>query len=229
MDPLASTRNATLLLVGATGLVGRHVLELALADARVDAIVAPVRRDLPSHRKLRSPRVDFDQLPADAPWWRADAVICVLGTTMKKAGSREAFRRVDHDYPLAVARLARAHGTPAYVLNSALGANAGSRIFYNRVKGEVEDAIAAVGFESITLVRPGAIGGERDESRPGERLMLSVLGAAGPMLPRRWRVNPAGRIARAMLEAALAARPGTRVVDSGALTADGSTDHPQAT
>lgn len=217
MNPLAGDREATLLLVGATGLVGRHVLELALADPRVKAIVAPGRRDLPPRRKLHAPRVDFDRLPEDAPWWRADAVICALGTTMKKAGSRGAFQRVDHDYPLAVARLAHAHGTPAYVLNSAMGADAASRFFYNRVKGEVEDAIAGVGFESLTLVRPGAIGGTRDESRLGERVMLSVLGAAGPLLPRRWRVNPATMIAQAMLEAAVDAHPGTRVIDSAAL------------
>eukprot|EP01133_Synstelium_polycarpum_P022825 gene22825-27378_t len=120
-----------LLLVGATGLVGRHVLALALADARVATVVAPVRKALPAHPKLQAPLVDFDRLPPDVPWWQADAVICTLGTTMKAAGTRQVFRRVDHDYPLAVARLALAAGTPAYVLNSAAGASAGSRIFYN--------------------------------------------------------------------------------------------------
>ena len=95
--------------------------------------------------------------------------------------------------------------------------DAASRIFYTRVKGEVEDAIAGLGFESLTLVRPGAIGGAREEPRPGERIMVSVLGEVEPLLPRRWRVNPAGKIARAMLDAALDARPGTRVIDSAAL------------
>lgn len=92
-----------LLLAGATGLVGSHVLALALADARVGAVVAPVRRDLPGHPKLRSPRVDFARLPEDAAWWQADAAICALGTTMRVAGSQEAFREVDHAYPLAIA------------------------------------------------------------------------------------------------------------------------------
>ena len=96
-----------LLLVGSTGLVGRHVLDLALADKRVDAVFAPARRRLSDHRKLLAPIVDFEHLPEDADWWRTDAVICTLGTTMRMAGSKEAFRRVDHDYPLAVARLAR--------------------------------------------------------------------------------------------------------------------------
>src|SRR3954454_8412844 len=96
-----------LLLVGATGLVGRQVLDLALADARVEAVVAPTRRPLPDQPKLLAPAVDFARLPEDADWWRADATICALGTTMRVAGSKDAFRRVDYDYPLAGARIAR--------------------------------------------------------------------------------------------------------------------------
>ena len=203
-----------LLLVGATGLVGRHVLALALADARVATVVAPVRKALPAHPKLQAPLVDFDRLPPDAPWWQADAVICTLGTTMKAAGTRQVFRRVDHDYPLAVARLALAAGTPAYVLNSAAGASAGSRIFYNRVKGELERDLEGLGFASLTHVRPGLIGGERDEARMGEALALGVLRVLGPVLPARWRINPAPRIAHALLEAAMRATPGVHVVTS---------------
>jgi uncharacterized protein YbjT (DUF2867 family) len=203
-----------LLLVGATGLVGREVLRLALSDARVSQVVAPVRKPLPVHPKLDAPLVDFDRLPPDAPWWRMDAVICTLGTTMKAAGTRQLFRRVDHDYPLAVARLALAAGTPAYALNSAAGANAGSRIFYNRVKGELERDLEALGFRSLTHVRPGLIGGERDEARAGEGAALRLLRVLGPVLPRRWRINPAPRIAAALLEAALAAAPGVHIVAS---------------
>ena len=201
-----------LILIGATGLVGREVLRLALMDARVSRIVAPVRKPLPAHPKLDAPLVDFDRLPADAPWWQADAVICTLGTTMKVAGTRQAFRRVDHDYPLAAARLALAAGTRAYALNSAAGANAASRFFYNRVKGELERDLEALGFASLTHVRPGLIGGEREEARAGEGAALRVLRVLGPVLPRRWRVNPAPRIASALLEAALAGTPGVHVV-----------------
>lgn len=203
-----------LLLLGATGLVGREVLRLALSDARVSQVVAPVRKPLPAHPKLDAPLVDFDRLPPDAPWWQADAVICTLGTTMKAAGTRQLFRRVDHDYPLAVARLALAAGTRTYALNSAAGANAGSRIFYNRVKGELERDLEALGFRSLTYVRPGLIGGERDEARAGEGAALRLLRVLGPVLPRRWRINPAPRIAAALLEAALAAAPGVHVVAS---------------
>ena len=203
-----------LLLVGATGLVGREVLRQALDDARVAAIVAPVRKALPPHAKLHAPLVDFDQLPPDAPWWQADAVICTLGTTMKVAGTRQAFLRVDHDYPLAVARLARAAGTRTYALNSAAGANAASRIFYNRVKGELERDLEQLGFASLTHVRPGLIGGERDVARAGEGAALRLLRVLGPVLPARWRINPAPRIAQALLEAALAGAPGVHIVSS---------------
>jgi uncharacterized protein YbjT (DUF2867 family) len=207
-----------LLLVGSTGLVGRHVLAQALAHPGITAVVTPVRRAAsPQDPRHSMPVVDFDALPQDAPWWQADAVACTLGTTMRTAGTQAAFTRVDHDYPLAVARLAHRHGTPAFVLNSALGADAGSRVFYNRVKGETERDLAAVGFRSLTLVRPGLIGGDRGEFRAGERVALGVLGVAGPLLPRRWRINPADRIAAAILEAALRAPTGVHVIGSQAL------------
>lgn len=209
-----------LLLAGASGLVGGHLLRLALADARITQVIAPVRRALSTtHPKLLAPVVDYDALPEDAPWWQADAVVCALGTTMKAAGSQAAFRKVDHDYPLAVARCARAHGTPTYVLNSASGANAQSRFFYNRVKGELEQALAGMGFTSLTSARPGLIGGERRESRPAERAALLALTALGPLLPRRWRICPAQTIARAMLDAALQGRAGVHVLPAETLTA----------
>lgn len=206
-----------LLLVGATGLVGRNVLDRALADPRIYGIVAPVRHRLPEHPKLIAPIVNFEHLPEGAEWWRVDAVICTLGTTMKTAGSQEAFRRVDHDYPLAVARLARQHGTPTFVLNSAMGANVSSRFFYNRVKGEVERDLATIGFQSMTFVRPGLIGGKRDEFRLGEKLASVALGILEPVLPRRLRINPATNIAQALVEAAVVPRPGVHVVTSAEL------------
>ena len=106
-----------ILLAGASGMVGREVLRQALADRRIDEVVAPARRPLSASAKLRNPQVDFDKLPADAAWWRVDAVICTLGTTIREAGSHAAFRKVDLDYPLAVARHALAHGASAFVLD----------------------------------------------------------------------------------------------------------------
>lgn len=203
-----------LLLLGATGLVGSHVLDMAIADERIDEVIAPTRRPIPEQPGLVAPLVDFDSLPEDAPWWRAEAVVCALGSTMRKAGSRKAFCRVDHHYPLQAARIARGHGVPTFVLNSAMGADPHSRYFYNRVKGELERDLRQAGFESLTFVRPGLISGEREEFRLAERVAEVALKAAAPVLPRKWRVNPAQHIALAMLEAAVEGRAGERTVES---------------
>ena len=205
-----------LIILGSTGLVGRHLLDLALANPDVSQIVAPVRRAIPAQEKLFAPVVDFDRLP-DAPWWQADAIICALGTTMRKAGSQQAFRRIDHDYPLLVARLGKQNGVNVFVLNSALGANAQSLFFYNRIKGETERDLEALGFGSLTFVRPGLIGGMREERRPVERMLQILFGAIGPVLPSQYRINPAQKIAQAMLDAALAARPGVHAIASDLL------------
>lgn len=206
-----------ILLLGATGLVGSETLAAVLRDPRVSSVIAPTRSALPAHPKLIAPVVDFDRVDPDAAWWQVDAVICALGTTMRVAGSQDAFRRVDHDYPLAFARLAHRHGTPTYVLNSAAGADAGSRFFYNRVKGELERDLQQAGFASLTFVRPGLIGGKRTEFRLAERVMAAVLTVVGPLLPRRWRINPASNIARALLAAALDPQPGRHIVSADQL------------
>ncbi len=206
-----------LILVGATGLVGQHVLQLALKDERIDSVVAPVRIGLLTHPKLTTPIVNFDKLPQDAPWWHADAVICTLGTTMKKAQTKDAFRHVDYDYSIYSAQLAKQHGTLTYVLNSAIGADATSRIFYNQVKGELEQGLAEIGFRSLTYVRPGLISGERQELRMGEMAVAQALKLLGPILPHRWRLNPAAQIAKALLESAIQAKPGINVITSDQL------------
>ena len=204
-----------LLLAGASGLVGQQVLRLALTDAGVAQLVAPTRRALAPAPKLLNPLVDFEHLPADAPWWKVDAVICTLGTTMAQAGSEAAFRRVDLDYPLAVARLARAAGAQAFVLNSALGAAAHSRVFYNRVKGEAENAIAALGYPSLTLVRPSLLdGGPRPEARRGEHIALLFARVLRPLIPARYRAVATQAVARTLLAAAMAREPGMRIVES---------------
>ncbi|WP_305806137.1 NAD-dependent epimerase/dehydratase family protein [Stenotrophomonas sp. YIM B06876] len=207
-----------ILLAGATGLVGAQVLTRLLGDRRCRQVVAPTRRALAhTDARLLNPVLDFEHLPAAADWWQVDAVICALGTTIRQAGSREAFWRVDHDYPLRIARAVHAHGARTFVLNSAMGADAGSRIFYNRVKGTLEHDLRGLGFDSLTLVRPGLIGGERAERRTGEHLASVVLGALAPVLPRAWRINPAGRIAAVMVEAALDPVPGVHVIGSAQL------------
>ena len=205
---------ATLLLFGATGLVGREVLRLALADPQVKHLTAPTRRPLAPHSHLTNPQVDFDALPPDARWWKADAVICTLGSTIKQAGSNEVFHRIDHGYPLAVARLARAHGTRGFALTSSTGAAPRAKSFYLRTKGELERDLDSCGFPSLTFVRPSLIGGQRDESRPAERLTMFLMTAVRPILPRRYRMVPAESIARALIKAALSGIPGRHVIES---------------
>ncbi|MBS3995916.1 MAG: NAD-dependent dehydratase [Hydrogenophaga sp.] len=207
----------SVMLIGGTGLVGQLVLHKALAHPGVSQVVAPTRRPLPAHPRLLNPVVDFDGVPPDAPWWRVEAVVCALGTTMRAAGSKAAFYRVDHDIPLHVAQLARQHGAQAYALNSALGADPSSRVFYSRTKGELERDLQGLGYPSLTLVRPGLIGGERSESRPAEQLALRVSRWVRPLLPPRYRVVPAERIAHHLLAAVLSPRPGVHIVESEAI------------
>jgi len=205
------------MLLGATGLVGGFVLAQALADHRIARVVAPTRKPLPPHERLLNPQLDARPLPERADWWSVDAVVCALGTTMAKAGSRQAFYRVDHDLPLRAAELALTHGARAYALNSALGADPASRVFYSRTKGELERDLLALGFPSLTLVRPGLIGGERGESRPAEQIGVTLSQWLRPLLPPRYRVVPAERIAHHLLVSAMAARPGVHVLPSEAL------------
>jgi len=203
-----------LIILGATGLVGSHLLEMALNDVRVGHIFAPVRHLIAPHPKLSAPVIDFENLPECGDFWKADAVICALGTTMKKAGSRDAFRFADYTLPLAAARLARASNTPVWVLNSAVGASDRSRFAYNRIKAELEQDLSTLGFSSLTLVRPSVISGNRPEFRAGERAMIVGLRLISPFISRRWHPVAAENIARAMLDAALEPVPGKTVVQS---------------
>ena len=203
-----------LMLVGATGAVGRAVLAQALSDRRVAEVVALTRRPLPAAERLLNVVVDFDSLPEQAPWWTVDAVICTLGTTQRAAGSNEKFAAVDRDLPLRIASRARAAGATRFALNSSLGADAGSGNFYLRTKGEAEDAIRELGYPGYTIVRPSLIDAERAESRPGERLALTFVRPLSSLIPRRWRAVTPEAIARALLNAALASSPDSRVVES---------------
>lgn len=204
-----------LLLVGGTGLVGAQVLGLALAEPRVSLVVALTRRAVAPQAKLLNPVVDFERLDGNAAWWKVDAVVCTLGTTIGQAGSRAAFRRVDFDLPLAVAKCAQEAGAGTFVINTALGADPKARVFYNRVKGEVEEALKKMGFGSLTLVRPSLLdGGPRRDNRPGERVALTVMTLLRPLIPLRYRAVTTSAVARACLEAAIKAEPGVRVIEN---------------
>ncbi|MET0342392.1 MAG: NAD(P)H-binding protein [Polyangiales bacterium] len=210
-------------LAGATGLVGGEALRGLLSDARVQKIVSVTRRPTSvAEARLDERVVDFDALEPALAGTGGDVAVCCLGTTIKQAGSQAAFRRVDHDYPLAFARAARAAGVHHFLVVTALGADSRSRIFYNRVKGELEDALAGLGFPAFTSVRPSLLIGERSAPRLGERLAAPL----SRLLPRSIRGIEARKVGRALVSLALAPPPpdgaGRRIVLSGELHALGA-------
>lgn len=222
----------TALVAGASGLVGGHCLRLLLDDATSAQVIALVRRALPvTHPKLVQRLVDFDRLAELPDFPRVNDVFCCLGTTMKRAGSRDAFYQVDFTYVYELARLASRHGAAQFLLVSASGANPGSRIFYNRVKGEVEEAVKRVPFAGIHIFRPSLLLGDRVEHRPGERLAIALarpisFALVGPL--RKYRPIEAQTVARAMVAIARAERPGINVLESHAITALAEWPRPSA-
>ncbi len=208
------------LLAGATGLIGGHLLDLLLADPAYGQITALVRRPPEvEHEKLDARIVDFDRLDEISDPPPVDDVFCCLGSTMKKAGSKAAFRRVDHDYVVATARLGLASGARRFLLVSSIGAAASSSNFYSRVKGEAEDSVAALGYEALHVFQPSILMGERDEKRPGERLGIAAAKVlnqlmAGPL--RRYRGIRPEIVAAAMVAAARHPGGGRTEATSGA-------------
>ncbi len=208
MDP--ETRVA--LLAGGSGLVGGHLLRLLLEDPRWGHVVSVGRREVDvRHEKLEQRILDLTEI-GDLP--PVDDAFCALGTTIKKAGSQPAFRSVDHDAVVELARAARQSGASSFVHVTALGADAGSRVFYNRVKGETERDVAAVGIATTIAFRPSILDGDRDESRPAEQLGLVVLRALAPVLGKL-RPTRAEDVARAMINEAGRGQPGTRTIGAG--------------
>jgi uncharacterized protein YbjT (DUF2867 family) len=209
---------AVAVVAGATGLVGQALVRQLAADPQWREVRALVRR-VP-RPELDAPRVvtvevDYRRLEPPPPWAAADQAFCALGTTMRQAGSEAAFREVDLDYPLALARAALAQGTRHFLLVSAIGASLSSRVFYNRVKGEVETAVSALGFRSVTIARPSLLLGDRGEFRPLEQAG-KVLGL---FAPPRWRPVPAERVARALVAAAKLDAPGLHILENRDLLA----------
>ena len=197
------------LILGATGLVGRNALAQALARSEVTKVIAPTRKPLPKRDKLMNPVApELELLLPEVASWGADAAICATGTTIKKAGSKEAFRSVDHDLPLSFARLVHQAGTQSFALVSAIGASVDSSFFYARVKGELERDVREIGFRSLTILRPSIIEGERNEVRLAESLVLKLSHLLAPVLPKRLLVNPASKIAEVLVDAVVNEEPG---------------------
>ncbi|MFH7594531.1 NAD(P)H-binding protein [Streptomyces racemochromogenes] len=210
------TRSA--LLVGATGLVGGQLLARLLRDPRYDRVTVLARRPLGLvHPRLDARVVDFAKLAADdVPDGRPGGtdVYAALGTTIRQAGSQEAFREVDQHHTVRVAALARDAGAERIAVVSSVGAGSGSRAFYLRVKGDMEAEVTALGYPQTEFFRPSFILGRRPSHRPGEGLGSTAATVLGPLLAgpaRPYRPVPAGRLAAAMIAALAEDRPGVRV------------------
>lgn len=203
----------TALLVGATGLVGQHCLRRLLDDPLYRQVVVLARRQLDlQHPRLAVQTVDFEvveevELPA------IDDVYCCLGTTIRAAGSRAAFYRVDHDYPVAVGRRARTAGARRYALVSSIGADPRASNYYLRMKGETERDVAGLGYECVELLRPSLLLGQREQRRMREQAAMVVARATAPLLVgrlRAYRPIQADAVAAAMVAALRQGEPGTR-------------------
>lgn len=200
-------------LLGATGLIGRHCLDLLASDHAFGRIVVIARRKF---AEAMAPRVeghivDFARLADRPELFDVDQVICALGTTIKAVGgSKERFREVDFDIPYTAAKLAERKSVRHFLLVSSLGANASSRIFYSRVKGELEDALRPLAFRALTILRPSMLIGERQELRLGEEIGKRL----GWMLPGRYRPVHARDVAKVLVMCAKGDEPGMHVLES---------------
>ena len=171
--------------------------------------------EAPASPKLAAHVVDFEHLDAHAELLAADQLVCALGTTIGQAGSKERFRAVDYGIPLALGKLAAARGVRHYLLVSALGADASSRVFYNQVKGELEEALAALPLRSLSIVRPSLLLGERREFRLGE----SIAKRLAFLIPGKYAPIQARDVAAALVRLAAEDAPGRRVVESAEMRA----------
>ncbi|MBX3506636.1 MAG: NAD(P)H-binding protein [Parvibaculum sp.] len=206
----------TALVAGATGLIGGHLVTLLLADPAYEKVVVVARRPLDgiASPKLQTVLADFNALDATLAGVAAEDAFCALGTTIKVAGSQDAFRKVDHDYIVSFARAAKAAGAVRFLLVSAMGADANSAIFYSRVKGETERDVRSLGFDATHIFRPGLLLGERKEKRIGEEIGAALTPFLNPLMLgslRAYRSIRGETVARAMKGAALAGAPGTHI------------------
>lgn len=202
-------------LIGATGLIGSHLLEILLQDPAFEKVTVLVRKPLLglNHAKLEKKLVDFND--ADSLLLalnETDVIFCAVGTTQQKVkGDQAAYRKVDFDIPANTARFGKMNGCEKYVLVSALGAKKGSSNFYLNLKGEAEEAVIAAGMRSVHIMRPSILEGNRKEKRTGEKFGIFMAKALSFLLPSRLKLSPASMVAQAMANAAKTDTTGAKV------------------
>ena len=209
-----TARARTVLLLGATGLVGRELLTQLLADETISRVRVIARRSTGvRHARLDERLFPLESMREHEPLLIADQIFCAVGTTIKQAGSQERFRHIDHDLVLLAARIGRSQGAQHFLLVSSHGANASSRTFYLRVKGELERDLLALGYPRVTIARPSFLLGDRKEFRFGEKIVASMKWAFPPSM----KPVHATDVARALVQAAREDRPGVNVIESRAM------------
>lgn len=210
--------NKTALVIGATGLVG-NLLTHQLVDSPIyDKVKVLVRKSLPwQHPRLQEVQFDFDH--PNGLVTQADDIFCCLGTTIKKAGSQEAFKKVDYQYPLDIARLGLANGARQFAIVTAMGADSKSMFFYNRVKGDVERDLVALNYPTLLIFRPSLLMGSRrqEDSRLGERVAERVMSFLNPVIPGKYKGIQASKVAKAMLTTTQQGLMGKHIFESDEL------------
>jgi len=213
---MMTSSSKTALLIGATGLIGDLLAHQLVDSPDYSSVKVLIRKSLTwQHPRLQEVQFDFDH--PNGLLTQADDIFCCLGTTMKKAGSRDAFRKVDYQYPLDIARLGLANGAKQFSIVTAMGADTNSSFFYNRVKGEVERDLTALGYPTLLIFRPSLLLGNRTENRFGERLAEGAMRLFAPLIPARYRGVDAAKVANAMRQTAQQGLTGKHIFESDAL------------
>lgn len=210
-------RNA--LIAGATGLVGNSLLQQILADNEYEKVVIITRKSITiNHPKLIQQQIDFDSIESLRTDFPIDDVFCALGTTIKTAGSQDAFYKVDFTYVVNLGKWCEKNQVKRFLVVSAMGANAKSGIFYNRVKGEMETVVSQLNIKQKQIFRPSLLMGNRTEKRGGEKFAQIIMNGLGFLFVGsllKYKGIHADRVAHAMIEAAKADVNGFKIFDSG--------------
>ena len=202
------------LVIGGTGLVGSHLLDLLNADTSFNTIYALSRRPCATHGRILNIVTELDAVIGSEDFFNVDVVFCALGSTIKKAGSQEEFRRIDYELPMHIAQLARARGAKRFVLVSSIGAGPDSKYFYLQVKYALERDLATLGFEQLSILQPSLIMGDRKEFRLGELISRVLMKYLNPLTPKSYRGVHARSIAASMIKEACSEATGVRYVSN---------------
>lgn len=208
-----TSEKRTALVIGGTGLVGGQLVTQLLSSEKYSLIKVLVRQPLDLiHPKLVSVIFNFDR--PDASQVKADDIFCCLGTTMKKAGSKEAFYKVDYTYPYEIAKMGLTNGAARFAIITAMGADAKSMFYYNRVKGDIEEALKQLGYETLLIFRPSLLVGHRPESRLGEKIGERLTAFFKFLIPAKYRAIEAKKVAKAMVAITSSNVKGTLIYES---------------